>query len=120
MIKIPDKVSSSVVTAIILGAGMFTWDYLTNDPELAIVQNQLDVLKVIAAQNSVSNTQQTASIKSLALDRAVPALKSSIATQTELTVKYQGAPLYEWSADDQALWAGADIQIANATTRLLQ
>lgn len=120
MITIPEKVWSSVATAAILGVGVFAWDYLTTDPELAVETRRIDVLEKIAAQNSVSNTQQIASIKSLSIDRALPAMKRSMETQTELAVKNEGAPRSEWSAPDKALWSAADKQIANAAARLIQ
>ncbi len=109
---------NTILTAFLLGAGAFIYDFVTVDPEHAVSQRRIDVLEGLAAQNTISNNQSATTVTELGLDRALPSLKGALSLQVDLKANYESDDISTWSEEDQELFRAAEVVAASARARL--
>lgn len=120
-----ERAINALLTATIIGAGVFIIDYVTTDPEHALTQQRvqeheerLDQGDTTIALLTQSVATQTMSVTALAFDRAVLALKEGTKTMLELERVHGRLPLDRWPEADRQLYITSKAQIENAEMRI--
>ena len=113
-----ERFATPAITAALIGVGAFVWNILVTEPELAPVVRTVEQHEELINLLSQSVAQSSASIKSLATDRAGAVYGGATTAIARLEQKNRGQPFSAWDVEDQRLYDAAKTQLASAEQRL--
>ena len=119
-----ERLINPVLTAAVLGIGIFLYDHFTTDPEhqstISRVE-QAERTQALLAENvavlTKSQKAASASIQSLSGDRAAGIEKGSLLELERLEQKNRGVPMDDWDVTDRRLYELAESQLEKAIVR---
>ena len=113
-----ERFATPLITAVAISAIYFGFDYLVVEPEhqqtIRTVEQHEELINLL----SQSVAQSSASIKSLATDRAGAVYGGATSAIARLEEQNRGKPFAEWDVEDQRLYEAAKTQLESAEQRL--